>query len=125
MNSLPNTLPVSWTFVSPCPTPNSVLSLLIPGEVAVASFSTLRDSATFTDRRLIVADVQGMSGRKIEVYSLPYSSIVMWSSENAGLVDVNGEIELWTKIGRLKVKIGRNIDIRQLDALIARCVLGM
>ena len=66
-----------------------------------------------------------MSGRKIEVYSLPYSSIVMWSSENAGLVDVNGEIELWTKIGRLKVKIGRNIDIRQLDALIARCVLGM
>ena len=66
-----------------------------------------------------------MSGRKIEVYSLPYSSLVMWSSENAGLVDVNGEIELWTKIGRLKVKIGRNIDIRQLDALIARCVLGM
>ena len=34
-------------------------------------------------KRLIVRDAQGLTGKKVEIYSLPYSSINMWSSENA------------------------------------------
>lgn len=58
------------------------------------------------------------------MYSLPYSSIDMWSSENSGTLDFNSELELWTKAGHIKIKLGRNADIRRLDLLIAHAVFG-
>ncbi|CAN5723994.1 hypothetical protein BH24ACT8_BH24ACT8_19500 [soil metagenome] len=116
-----NTL--AWTFVSECPIPEDVQQLLVPGEQAVAAYKTFRDSAVFTTQRLIVRDAQGLRGRKVEIYSLPYSAINMWSSENAGTLDFNAEIELWTRAGRIKVNVGKGIDVRRLDHVIASAVL--
>lgn len=115
---------LSWTLQREIPTPADISSLLVEGEQAVASFQTFRDSATFTTKRLIVRDAQGLTGRKVEIYSLPYSTIEMWSSENAGgLLDRDAEIELWTKVGHIKVKVTKGADIRRLDSLIAWAVL--
>jgi len=48
----------------------------------------------------------------------------MWSTENAGkLLDVNAELELWTRAGHIKINVGPKVDIRALDRLIADCVL--
>ena len=74
---------LSWTLQREIPIPDDVRELLVDGEQAVAAFQTFRDSATFTTKRLIVRDAQGLTGKKIEIYSLPYSAINMWSSENA------------------------------------------
>lgn len=116
---------LAWTLRNEIQTPQDVLSLLAPGEQAVASFQTFRDSATFTTKRLIVRDAQGMTGKKIEVYSLPYAAINMWSSENAGgILDRDAEIELWTRAGHIKVKLGRGADVRRIDSLIAWAVLS-
>jgi hypothetical protein len=112
-----------WTLQQEIPVPNDVHALLVEGEQAVASFKTFRDSATFTTKRLIVRDAQGMTGKKVEIYSLPYSAINMWSSENAGTFDLNAEIELWTRAGHIKVKLGKGADIRRIDGLIAWAVL--
>jgi len=61
----------------------------------------------------------------VEVYSLPYSAINMWSSENAGsILDFTGELELWTRAGKIKISVGKQVDVRRLDMLIAMCVLG-
>jgi len=115
---------LQWTLAGECPIPNDVNNLLVPGETAIAAYKTFRDSAIFTTKRLIVRDAQGLSGKKIEIYSLPYSSINMWSSENAhGLLDFNGEMELWTRAGHIKVKLMKGIDIRRLDLLIATAIL--
>jgi hypothetical protein len=74
---------------------------------------------------LIVRDAQGLRGKKVEIYSLPYSAINMWSSENAGrMLDFNAELELWTRAGHIKVSLQKGIDIRRLDMLIANAVLG-
>ena len=114
----------AWTLVQEISIPADVTDLLVEGEQAVAAFKTFRDSAVFTTRRLIVRDAQGLTGKKVEIYSLPYSSITMWSSENAGKVfDVNAELELWTRAGHIKVKLGKDVDIRRLDKLIAWAVL--
>ena len=113
----------SWTFVEECPIPQDVMALLVPEERAVAAYKTFRDSAIFTTKRLIVRDAQGIRGKKVEIYSLPYSSITMWSSENAGTLDVNAEIELWTRAGRIKISVGKHVDVRRLDNLIANAVL--
>ena len=114
----------AWTFMSEVPIPADVEPMMVPGETAVAAYKTMRDSAVFTTKRLIVRDAQGITGKKVEMYSLPYSSVNMWSSENAGSLDLNGEIELWTRAGHIKIKVGRGVDVRRLDRLIAHAVLG-
>ena len=114
-----------WTLVSECPIPADVNELLVNGEVAVAAYKTFRDSAIFTNKRLIVRDAQGLTGKKVEVYSLPYSSILMWSTENAGkLLDFNTEVELWTHAGHIKVSLRRGVDIHRFDRLIANALLS-
>ena len=115
---------LSWTFISECPIPQDVQELLVEGEQAVAAYKTIRDSAIFTNKRLIVRDAQGLTGKKVEVYSLPYSAISMWSTENAGkLLDLNAEVELWTRAGHIKVNLRKGVDIRKFDRLIANAVL--
>jgi hypothetical protein len=114
----------AWTFMNEVPVPADVQGLLTEGEQAVTAFKTFRDSAVFTTKRLIVRDAQGITGKKVEIYSLPYSAINMWSSENAGkMLDLNAEIELWTRAGHIKIKVGKGADIRRLDQLIAWAVL--
>ena len=114
---------LAWTLVSECHVPPDVQGLLVQGEQAVAAYRTFRDIAIFTNMRLVVRDAQGMSGKKVEIYSLPYSRIDMWSSENAGTLDWNSELEMWTRAGHIKVKLSKGIDIRRLDNLIAHMVL--
>lgn len=114
----------AWTLVDEIPVPNDVHDLLADGERPVAAFRTFRDSAVFTSKRLIVRDAQGLTGKKVEMYSLPYTSIHMWSSENAsGMLDRDAELTLWTKAGQIKVKLHKKIDIRRLDKLISWAVL--
>lgn len=115
---------LAWTFIAECPIPADIGPLLVVGEQPIAAYRTIRDSAVFTTERLVVRDAQGLSGRKIEVYSLPYSAVNMWSSENAGTLDMNSEMELWTRAGHIKINLRRGVDIRRLDRIIADCVLG-
>lgn len=115
---------LSWTLISECPIPNDVDDLLVDGEVAVAAYKTFRDIAIFTNKRLIVRDSQGLTGKKVEIYSLPYSSINMWSTESAGkFLDFNAEVELWTRAGHIKINLQKGADIRKFDKLIANALL--
>ncbi len=115
----------TWTFNFECEVPNDVDELLLNGERAICAYKTIRDIAIFTNKRLIVRDSQGLTGKKIEVYTLPYSSIVMYSTENAGkLLDFNSEVELWTKAGHIKINLNRKADVRKLDRVLALAVIG-
>lgn len=114
----------AWTFQAEVPIPQDIAPLLVPGEQPWAAFRTFRDTAVFTSKRLIVRDSQGLSGKKVEMYSLPYSAINMWSSENAGTLDFNAEVELWTRAGHVKIKLGKGVDVRRIDQLIGHAVLG-
>lgn len=115
---------LAWTLVSECPIPEDVNDLMVEGEMAVAAYKTFRDAAVFTNKRLIVRDAQGLTGKKVEVYSLPYSSINMWSTENAGrFLDFNAEVELWTRAGHIKINLQKGVDIRKFDKLIANALL--
>lgn len=116
---------LTWLFHEECPIPDDVQNILANGETAIKAYRTIRDSAIFTNRRLIVRDVQGLRGKKVEIYSLPYANINMWSSENAGgLLDFTAEIELWTRAGHIKVQLDKKFDVREFDKLIAECVLS-
>ena len=98
-----------WTFLRECPVPADASDLLINGEEAVAAYATIRDCAIFTNKRIIIKDAQGITGTKIEMYSIPYANINMWSTENAGVIDFNSEVELWTRAGHFKIRLSKGI----------------
>lgn len=115
---------LTWTFVEEVAVPDTVRALLIDGEEPVGAYRTIRDVATITNKRIIIADKQGITGKKVEIYTIPFKSIVMYSSENAGsFLDFNAELELWTKAGHFKINLNKGIDIRKLDRLIASYIL--
>lgn len=115
----------TWHFIREGQLQKDTQAMLLPGEQVRAVYQTVRDQAVFTDRRLIVRDAQGLTGKKVEIFSLPWTSVQMWSSENSGKVfDIDSELELWTLIGTFKINLGRGIDIRKIDQLVAQAVLG-
>jgi len=114
---------MNWTFISETQPPQDILDILIEGETVEVAYKTIRDVAVVTNKRIIIADRQGITGKKTEIYSIPFKSIVLYSSENSGFLDVNAELELWTRVGRFKLNLNRNCDIRKLDRIIAQNIL--
>ncbi|MCT4634131.1 MAG: PH domain-containing protein [Firmicutes bacterium] len=115
---------MAWTFIEETPVPAEIDNMLIAGEHAVCAYKTIRDVAVITNKRFIIADKQGITGKKVEIYTIPFKSINMYSSENAGkFLDFNSELELWTRAGRFKLNLKKGIDIRALDKVIAEHIL--
>lgn len=114
---------LSFTLMMECSIPKDVHNILVDGEEAVAAYKTFRDKAIFTTRRLIIRDVQGMTGTKVEMYSIPYTSIEVWSVESSGILDIDSEVEIWTRNHQLKIKLRRGINVRKFEQYIAEAVL--
>ena len=117
------TTALKWVFYREVDVPRDIEEILVTGEVADRAFKTVRDVAVFTNKRLIVKDVQGLTGTKVEMYSLPYSAVNMWSTENAGILDFSSEVELWTRAGHIKIELKRGINIREFERLLAEYIL--
>lgn len=69
--------------------------ILVEGEQVYKAYKLVRDLFVFTDRRLILVDKQGVTGKKIEYHSLPYKSISHFSVETAGHFDLEAELKIW------------------------------
>ncbi|WP_404336733.1 PH domain-containing protein [Planococcus rifietoensis] len=114
---------MGWTFMQEIDVPDSVKDLLVDGEVAKVAYKTVRDTAVVTNKRIIISDKQGLTGKKVEVYTIPFASVNMYSTENAGTFDANAEIQLWTRAGNFKLNLNKKVDIRKLDKIIAEGIL--
>ena len=69
--------------------------IIAEGETVVQAFRLVRDFFVFTDKRLILVDKQGITGKKKEYHSVPYSSITHFSVETAGSFDRDAEMKIW------------------------------
>lgn len=114
---------MTWTFFEEAEVPKAVEEILVDGENVEIAYKTIRDVAVITNKRIIIADRQGLTGKKIEVYTIPFKSIIMYSSENGGLLDFNAELELWTRVGKFKLNLSKKVDIRKLDRIIGKYIL--
>lgn len=101
-----------------------IAPLLVEGEHVVSSYKAVRDSVVFTNKRLIAINVQGISGKKRDYTSLPYSKIQAFSVETAGTFDLDAELDLWfSGLGKVRLEFKGKSDIRYLGQLIAFYVL--
>ena len=57
----------------------SVAAILLDDELVIAAYKGARDYVVLTDKRLITVNVQGMTGKKQDFTSLPWSKVQAWS----------------------------------------------
>lgn len=113
--------------LSPCSPEDiapSVSPILITEEQIVSCFKTVRDFVVFTDKRLIAVNVQGMTGKKRDFTSLPYSKVQSFSIETAGAFDRDAELELWFGgLGKVRLEFKGKADIQALAQIVATYTL--
>lgn len=104
--------------------PAEVNPLLINGETVIGSYQTIRDSVVFTNKRIIAINVQGMTGKKKDFTTLPYSKIQAFSVETAGVFDMDSELELYfSGLGKVKFDFTGQNDIVAIGKVISEHVL--
>ena len=90
-------------------------SVLIEGEYLEKGFKVIRDTFVFTNKRLILVEKQGLTGSKAEYLSIPYRSIIRFSKESAGMLDLDAELKIWitgqTEPIRKEFKKDNNINL--------------
>lgn len=106
--------------VDPASLAEELDGVLAPGEAVQVAFRVLRDLIIFTNKRLLLVDKQGMTGRKVEWLTIPYRAITSFSIENAGTFDLESELILWIS-GRpepIRKTLKRGADVRAIQAAI-------
>jgi hypothetical protein len=73
----------------------TLATILADGERVERAFRLVRDLLIFTDRRFIVVDRQGITGKKTSYDSIPYRAITHFAVETAGHFDLEAELKIW------------------------------
>lgn len=73
----------------------SIGKLMADGETIERAYKLIRDMFVFTNRRMILVDKQGMTGKKVEYHSIPYKSITHFTVESAGHFDLESELKIY------------------------------
>ena len=98
---------------------------LIPGEFVISAYKSVRDGVVFTNKRIITINVQGLTGRKQDYTSIPYSKISTFSLETAGFFDLDSELELYMSgVGKLKFQFTGSTDVKVICKAISTYTLG-
>lgn len=99
--------------------------LLCEGERIERAYKLVRDKWVFTNKRLILQNVQGVTGKKVEYHTIPYRSIVHYSIENVGTFDMDAELKLWVRgfDAPIVQNFSKNSNLRELQQVLANYVL--
>lgn len=100
--------------------------LLSDSEKIELGFSLFRDVFMFTSKRLIIVEIQGLTGRKVAYLSLPYKNISRFSLEAAGTFDLDAELKIWissAELPSLSKKFNKSIDIYAVQRYLAEKVM--
>lgn len=101
-----------------------VNELLLDNEKIISAFQTIRDQVIFTDQRIFVVNVKGITGKKIAYFSYPYSKIQYYGIETAGLLDIDSELVVAFSDGeRLQFDFQASVDIKTISNLISKFIL--
>jgi hypothetical protein len=97
---------------------------LIEGERVEHAYKLVRDMIVFTNLRLLLVDKQGMTGKKVELHSIPFGKITHFSVETAGTLDLDSELKVAVSGGAVFSKtFGRGVDINDVQRVLATYVL--
>jgi hypothetical protein len=100
--------------------------LLTDSEEIELGFKLIRDTFIFTNKRLILVDVQGLTGSKTEYKTITYRSITRFSIETAGTFDLEAELKIWisSEVQPSIVKqFNKSVNVYDVQKVLAHHVL--
>lgn len=100
--------------------------LLTANEEIELGFKLIRDTFIFTNKRLILVDIQGITGSKTEYKSITYKSISRFSVETAGTFDLEAELKIWIsseQMPSITKKFNKSVDVYEVQKVLAFHVL--
>ena len=99
--------------------------ILASGERVEHAYQLVRDYFVFTDKRFVIVDKQGMTGKKVEYHSIPYRSITHFSIETAGSFDLDAELKIWISgaAAPFQRQFNKKLSIYEVQAVLASYVL--
>ena len=110
--------------VQKAPFMDLVSALLLENEQVIGIFQGMRDGVVFTTMRIISVNVQGVTGKKKDFTSMPYSKIQLFSVETAGTFDRDADLELWfSGAGKVKFEFTSGTDITTIARMIGQYAL--
>ena len=96
----------------------------VDGEETIACYQAFRDYMVFTNKRMIVVDVQGLTGKKKDFSSFPYKKIQAFSVKTAGVLDVDTDVEIiFAGLGIVHLEFTMGTNVAKLLRLIGGYVL--
>lgn len=96
--------------------------ILTNGEEIDVAFKLIRDLIVFTDKRLILVDKQGLTGKKVDYHSIPFKSISHLSVETAGHFDLDAELKIWisgAQLPAISKQFKKDISIYDVQKVLA------
>lgn len=100
--------------------------LLTENEEIELGFKLIRDTFIFTNKRLILVDIQGITGSKTEYKSITYKSISRFSVETAGTFDLEAELKIWIsseQMPSITKKFNKSVNVYDVQKVLAFHVL--
>ena len=103
---------------------NLISPIFVTGESILGTYKGIRDGVVFTTHRIIAINVQGITGKKKDFTSLPYSKIQSFSIETAGTFDLDSELELWfSGLGKVKLEFSTQANVSEIAKIISEKIL--
>ncbi|WKX71341.1 PH domain-containing protein [Streptomyces sp. XD-27] len=98
--------------------------LLGTDERVYGAYQLIRDTILLTDRRMVLIDKQGITGRKVEYHSIPYKSISHFAVETAGTFDLDAELKIWISGSSTPIEktFTKGVDIYEVQAILTQFV---
>ena len=98
--------------------------LLVDDERLECAFHTIRDQVIFTNKRIIVVNVQGVTGKRISYFSYPFAKVQYFGFQTAGLLDIDSELILAFSNGsKLQLEFRSKVDVHKLSTIISKYAL--
>ena len=100
-----------------------VEELIVDGEEVLGAYKSVRDGIVFTSFRLIIINVQGLTGKKKDFTSIPYKRINAYSVETAGVFDMEAELIIYvSSIGQLLFEFKGRSNVKAISRHISQAL---
>ncbi len=100
------------------------VDLIVPGEEVLGSYKAVRDGVVFTTKRIIIINVQGLTGKKTDFTSIPYAKFNAYSVESSGVFDMDAELNIFVSgMGMLTFEFRGRSDIKEISRYISQAII--
>lgn len=98
--------------------------MLLETETVELAYMAVRDRILFTNKRLIIINVQGLTGKKIDFHTIPYNKINFFAIETSGTFDLDAELKVWVSgLAGVEIKFLKGIDIKEIGKFLTKKII--